>query len=569
MKLFANNPDFYPTPTEVIERMLMNENVAGKVILEPSAGSGNIVDWLKANGAREIIACENDPHCRKLLAGKCRLIAEDFLTLTAEQVSHVDMIVMNPPFSKGVEHILHAFEIAPSGCTVIALCNSDSVDERHSYTWNQVLIENINLYGYKERLGPVFKQSERRTDVYISLVKLYKEGAGDEEWQGYMFSQEDEDALNANETEGLVQHNVVRELVNRYISAVKMFDEVMAATQRINETARASTECYDNPPIEFKAVQTGGDRVTTVTRETYKKQLQKYYWHTIFRKLKMEKYETQSLREQMNRFIETQQNVPFTMGNVYRMLDMIVQTHGQRMQKALEEAFDHICSFSAENSTAGEKWKTNSNYMVNRKFIVPYICAGYESYGDNRAKCYVSISYSSHAAQRMEDVCKALCNLTGRDYNQITNLQTLCPDFSRNATLEWGEWFVWGFFRCKGFKKGTMHFEFLDEDVWQKFNTEVAKTRGWKIGKDSDGWHQPESKLIPRIKKGSSYRCKKSVTIDGVQQFVKGRVYRSEWEHNISFGFLTNEQGDNHPWPIYVDRKKGVDDWRDWFEELS
>lgn len=25
---------------------------------------------------------------------------------------------------------------------------------------------------------------------------------------------------------------------------------------------------------------------------------------------------------------------------------------------------------------------------------------------------------------------------------------------------------------CKGFKKGTMHFEFLDEDVWFKFNYE-------------------------------------------------------------------------------------------------
>lgn len=31
------NTEFYPTPKEVIERMMMGENVAGKVILEPSA----------------------------------------------------------------------------------------------------------------------------------------------------------------------------------------------------------------------------------------------------------------------------------------------------------------------------------------------------------------------------------------------------------------------------------------------------------------------------------------------------------------------------------------------------
>lgn len=61
------------------------------------------------------------------------------------------------------------------------------------------------------------------------------------------------------------------------------------------------------------------------------------------------------------------------MKNIYRVLDMVVQTNGQRMLTALEEAFDLICSLSAENSTAGEKWKTNANYMVNRRFIVDYI----------------------------------------------------------------------------------------------------------------------------------------------------------------------------------------------------
>ncbi|MDE6193071.1 MAG: DUF4942 domain-containing protein [Muribaculaceae bacterium] len=47
----------------------------------------------------------------------------------------------------------------------------------------------------------------------------------------------------------------------------------------------------------------------------------------------------------------------------------------------------------------------------------------------------------------------------------------------------WVEWFNWGFFRCKAFKKGAMHFEFLDEEVWYKFNTEVAKQRGWALPK--------------------------------------------------------------------------------------
>ena len=48
------NPDFYPTPAEVIERMLEDVKIIGKVFLEPSAGSGNIVDVLRA-GIRVVI----------------------------------------------------------------------------------------------------------------------------------------------------------------------------------------------------------------------------------------------------------------------------------------------------------------------------------------------------------------------------------------------------------------------------------------------------------------------------------------------------------------------------------
>ena len=132
MNLFIENADFYPTPTDVINTMMIGEDILGKTILEPSAGSGNIVSWLKDNGAGEIIACEKDKILQKLLAGKCELIADDFLSVTSERVSHVDYIVMNPPFSDGVKHIKHAFNIAPAGCIIIALCNSSNLENRYS-----------------------------------------------------------------------------------------------------------------------------------------------------------------------------------------------------------------------------------------------------------------------------------------------------------------------------------------------------------------------------------------------------------------------------------------------------
>lgn len=475
MNLFTENADFYPTPTDVINTMMLGEDILGKTILEPSAGSGNIVSWLKDNGAVDVIACEKDKTLQKLLAGKCELISDDFLSVTSDQVSHVDYIVMNPPFSDGIRHIKHAFDIAPTGCTVISLCNSSNLERRYS-SERQELYELVELYGCSEYLGTVFDAAERKTNVGVSLIKLYKTGEDEDEFTNYFFSNED-DLLDKNETEGIVQYNVVRDMVNRYTSAVKLFDETMEVANKINDVAKFSDSKFDYVPIRFATVDTNGNAVS-ISRQQYKKQLQKYYWRIIFNKLNMEKYATNGLREQINKFVEKQVNVPFTMHNIYQVINMVVQTTGQRMDKALLEAFDLICSFSAENSTAGEKWKTNANYMINRKFIVPYMTDYDVRYSTLNE--YMSLNYGGNVT-RIEDVIKALCYITGTNYDNITNLR----DFVYRSNLSYGTWYEWSFFRIKGFKKGTMHFEFLDEDIWIKFNQQVAKQRGWVLPKKS------------------------------------------------------------------------------------
>ena len=48
------NPEFYPTPAEVIEIMLQGEEIENKTILEPSAGKGDIVDYLNEYAAKKV-----------------------------------------------------------------------------------------------------------------------------------------------------------------------------------------------------------------------------------------------------------------------------------------------------------------------------------------------------------------------------------------------------------------------------------------------------------------------------------------------------------------------------------
>ena len=147
-----------------------------------------------------------------------------------------------------------------------------------------------------------------------------------------------------------------------------------------------------------------------------------------------------------------------------------------RTRKAIMEAFDKICSLSAENSTAGETWKTNANYMVNKRFIVDWMTRNDYSWEKEK----LSVRYSgSGNVDIIEDVHKALCYLTGKNFDDTETLNQAVD----RLKPDWGKWFEWGFFKCIGYKKGTMHFEFLDEDVWYKFNYEVAKQRGWALPK--------------------------------------------------------------------------------------
>ena len=112
--------------------------------------------------------------------------------------------------------------------------------------------------------------------------------------------------------------------------------------------------------------------------------------------------------------------------------------------------------------------------MVNKKFIVP----GMTSYDAQWPTAFVKRSYSSHDTM-MQDVIKALCYITGENYDAIPDIR----QFLYDNEVQWGTWFNWAFFRVKGFKKGTMHFEFLDDKVWMMFNQAVAEQRGWVLPK--------------------------------------------------------------------------------------
>ena len=476
---YKTDYQYYPTPDTVIENMLLDEDIVGKKIMEPSAGSGNIVRWCKQHGAREVVAYELDDYLRRIVSGECRVLGSDFLKSTKSDAVGCDYIVMNPPFLYADEHINHAFEIAPAGCTIIALCNKSNFSSYDRVGNDRaVFLENVRKYGSKYDMGKVFAQAEHSTHCEIMMVKLFKPREEGSEFDGFLFDEQPEDLGNGEA--GLIRYDFIRDVVQRYIFAVQRFEATMNMAKAINDTAIFPLNGIDDDistyaqrlPVRFACVDPTGKSIEDIDVYTYKRELQKYYWRVIFRMLNLDKIATAKLKEQIDTFIERNADRPFTMHNIYRMLETGYKTNGARMVAAVCEAFDYICSKSAKNSTAGEKWKTNANYMVNRRFIVDGMtdCGSY--YRERNVKI------NAWSKCEIDDVTRALCYLTGADWEEIGRLDW----FVRKNPQQWGQWFDWGFFRCKGFLKGTMHFEFKDEKVWQLFNQTAAKGKGWQIG---------------------------------------------------------------------------------------
>ncbi len=463
------SPDFYPTPPEVIAHMIGTNDIYGKTILEPSAGKGDLVDALKAQGAT-VLCCEMHPELAEIAASKATFLAYDFLGLRSEQISHIHAIYMNPPFSNADKHILHAWEIAPDGCHIVALCNANTLDRDHTQGRRQ-LTALLRNYGTRISLGNCFAQAERTTDVQVALINLYKPASADN-FDGY-FSDEADDELP--EGNGLLPYNAVREVVQRYVNALRLYDQVIDNAVSMNSLVGE----FGIEKLTFTCREGEKDR----SREEFRRGLQNKAWEWIFRKMDMEKFVTKRLRDDINRFVEHQTKVPFTMRNIYKMMQLIAGTHSQRMDKALIDVFDRLTQYHHDNRYNVEGWKTNSHYLMGEKFILPYMVAPAYHGG-------MTLSISSHNTDLVEDLVKALCYITGRNYTHIGRLNAylheelpLAPNEStrRYRVFEYGKWYEWGFFRIKGFKKGTMHFQFLDLDVWALFNQHIARIKGYPL----------------------------------------------------------------------------------------
>ena len=127
-------PQLFPTPSELAARMVEEADISPEHrILEPSAGTGNILTAIRArdreslfDAAGEVVAVELNPGLAQHLTIRfsgATVIQGDFLEQNGN-LGTFDRILMNPPFEHGadIKHIQHAIHALNPGGRLVAIC---------------------------------------------------------------------------------------------------------------------------------------------------------------------------------------------------------------------------------------------------------------------------------------------------------------------------------------------------------------------------------------------------------------------------------------------------------------
>jgi hypothetical protein len=164
--------NFFPTPAKIVDLMLAKVALAGKTVLEPSAGQGAIALKAKELGANVHCYELMDANFEKLVKDFPLSIKADFLTITPSPL--FDVVLMNPPFLKqnDIKHVSHALMFLKPGGTLVAIMGASFTFRTDTRT--QVFNELLERFGAVVEHLPEksFKESGTLVNTVMVTIKL-------------------------------------------------------------------------------------------------------------------------------------------------------------------------------------------------------------------------------------------------------------------------------------------------------------------------------------------------------------------------------------------------------------
>lgn len=488
--------EFYPTPPEVADRMIdiILPKMKGRrtSILDPEAGKGDLLDRVKErlkslysygdNTVKYYSIEINEELCFILQEKGYGILARDFLTYRPNH--YFDFILMNPPFSNGDDHLLHAWEVLKEG-EIVCLLNQETY--QNAFTAKRRLLKKIiNDNGTVTNLGACFENAERKTKVRVVMVHLVKKAAKDDFDIFEGMTKKEPKSVEFNEevlNNQLAKANAIESLVDYYNESIKAYMDFYKARKRLYFYMdplryRDGYESFDacfKAALEAKTAQEGFNGFID--------ELRVVAWRKIFADTKITGLLTAKVRENFEKFSKAQGASDFTVENIENLFNLLMMNRGTIMQQCVENVFDEMCRYDKANKVHWEGWKTNDTYKVNKKVILPYFVS-FETK-------YTSDKFSLNTWRRygiLNDFDKVMSHLSGKKNKIITIENALQERFNALGYIgrnhEFDNEVESEFFKIRFFKKGTLHLFFKDEDLWMRFNIAAAKGKNWLPAND-------------------------------------------------------------------------------------
>jgi len=466
------NKNYYPTPNEVIKTMLAPHMAEIKTanILEPSAGMGAIADYLCWNGAKKpkVWCCEIDPQMKATLQGKgYKVVCDDFFSYSG--ALNFDLIVMNPPFDRGADHLLKAWDIMRDG-HVICLLNAETINNPHTEA-RRTLAALIERHGSVEMLGDVFAQAARKTGVEVALVRLYKQA----EESSVHFNMKatagvDEIDLSST-TAGVERMDYISALIRSYQESVKTTAALFEAMKNFQLFTGVFVDKHAAAKLCGAFFETAQKEGYSEAHNEFVLAFQRHAWNMIFNKTRAGNMMTAKTREKFNKWREEMGGADLNEENIAMLFDALIQNRSNIADECIVEAFDKLTYYAESNrASLGERWKTNSAYMVAEKFILPNVLD--MGYGGG-----LSLSYGRFGRELLDDIDRAMCMVSGKLFEEILQasrvISAWCNDHFAPLESE--------FFTIQCYQKGSAHFRFKDEGLRHEFNRRACAKKGWQL----------------------------------------------------------------------------------------
>ena len=466
------NKNYFPTPKAVIEQMVAPylSNLRRLNILEPSAGMGAIVDYLKRHGGdvKKMWTCEIDQNLKAALTGKGYKVAqEDFLNYSGSL--DFGLIVMNPPFDRGVDHILKAWEVLRNG-DIVCLLNEETILNETSKA-RETLCGLIKSHGSVEFIGQAFEEADRKTGVRVAMVRLTKNSKSSQiEFSGTATDKAEDIDFSSTEN-GIEKRDYIDALTRSYTKAIESTETMYKAMMEFSLFTSAFCDQYEPPKLIAAFFETARKSGYSDAHNEFTQSFQRHAWNKIFKNTKVSGLMTEKVKAKFNEWREEMGGLDLNKENIFNLFDALIQQRKNIADECIVDAWDKITG-NAENKTAGEKWKTNSLYMVPEKFILSWIVESSKWSGS------LSVYHRKH--DFLDDIDRALCLISGKLFSEADGSPGISTTFS--AISGWcrdkGSPQESEFFTFKAHIKGTVHFKFKDEKLLQEFNRRACAAKG-------------------------------------------------------------------------------------------